>query len=347
MEILIATALTGIVTSAILGIVRVQMRMYEMNDQVVRTQGNARAAMDFLETMARRACGAISGGAVGVNVAGVPQTSGGCLRHYDGATVGASSITSTSASLPDAFEIVYGSGTMTALTGAPNFTSTPSVTVVDTSGFAVGDFVLVGDFANADLFQVSAVNSATRTLSLGTLASGVVGPALPAWSKLVVLKATTYTFFVAPAGTATYAGMLMVDPAGVASSNHLDFTKVMPAAEGVVDLQLAVGNDGNGDGIITESSGAPAGDEWIGNSWGETIPAPPWNAGNLATPPQLRQVRVSMLFQTMNSYGGVAAPLPTFEDRPAASYPSVVAAGGPRYRSMRLVVSPRAWNLAE
>jgi hypothetical protein len=139
----------------------------------------------------------------------------------------------------------------------------------------------------------------------------------------------------------------MVDPDGVASPNHLDFTRVMPAAEGVVDFQVAVGNDGNGDGVISETSASPGSDEWIGNGAGEIIPAPPWNAGSLATPPQLRQLRLSLLFQTANSYGGVAAPLPTFEDRPASSYPSVAAAGAPRYRAMRITVSPRAWNLAE
>jgi Tfp pilus assembly protein PilW len=78
MEIMIAMALTSIVTTAVLAIVRIQMRMFEMNDQVVRTQENARAAMDFLETMARRACGAVSSGAIGVNVAGVTQATVPC-----------------------------------------------------------------------------------------------------------------------------------------------------------------------------------------------------------------------------------------------------------------------------
>jgi hypothetical protein len=245
---------------------------------------------------------------------------------------------------------------MTALTAVPSLaTTTPAVQVADTSSFAVGDYVLVGDFANADLFKVSAITTsvaagtrpAPGTLGLGTLAANVAGPSLALAVGSPVLKAMTYSFFVAPAGTPTYAGMLMIDADGVASSNHLDFSKVMPAAEGVVDFQVAIGNDGNGDGVITESASSPATDEWIGNASGETIPAPPWNAGNLATPPQLRQLRLSVLFQTANSYGGVAATLPIFEDRPASSYPSVASSGAPRYRSMRMVVSPRAWNLAE
>jgi prepilin-type N-terminal cleavage/methylation domain-containing protein len=357
MEIMIAMSLTLIVTAAVLAIVRIQMRMFEMNDQVVRTQENARAAMDFLESMVRRACGAISSGAVGVNVPGVTQATVPCLRWYDGATVAATSFGTGSASLPDALEVVYGSGTMTALTAVPSLaTSTPAAQVADVSGFAVGDYVLVGDFANADLFKVSAISTAvssgTRpapgTLSLGSLAGNVVGPSLSLAVGAPVLKAMTYSFFVAPAGTATYAGMLMVDADGLASTNHLDFTKVMPAAEGVVDFQAAIGNDGDGDGVITENASAPSSDEWIGNAAGETLPAPPWNASNLATPPQLRQVRLSFLFQTSNSYGGVAAALLAFEDRPASSYPSVSAAtGGPRYRSVRMTVSPRAWNLGE
>jgi prepilin-type N-terminal cleavage/methylation domain-containing protein len=355
MEIMIAAALTSMVTAAVLGIVRTQLLTFEMNDQVVRTQQNARAALDFVETIARRACGGISAGAVGVNVPGVAQATVPCLRYYDGATVAATSFATGSANLPDALELVYASGTMTALTAVPSLlTSTPTLQVADTSAFAVGDYVLLGDYANADLFKVSAVSTtaaagahpAPGTLALGTLGGNVVGPSLTLAVGAPVLKATTYSFFVAPAGTPTFANMLMIDPDGVASSNHLDFTRVMPAIEGVVDFQVAIGNDGNGDGVITESTSAPAGDEWIGNAAGETVPATPWNAASATTPPQLKQLRLSLLLQTLNSYPGSGPALPAFEDRPASSYPSV-AAGSPRYRAVRMVVAPRAWNLAE
>jgi len=269
--------------------------------------------------------------------------------------VSAAGIATGSANLPDALEVVYASGTMTALTESPSLaTTSPSVKVADVTGFAVGDYVLVGDFANADLFKISAVSTsvaagtypAAGTLSLGTLSGNVVSPALTLAIGSPVLKATTYSFFVAPAGTATYANMLMIDDNGVASSNHLDFTKVMPAVEGVVDFQIAVGNDGNGDGIITESASSPGTDEWIGNASGETLPATPWSSSSATTPPQLKQVRVSLLLQTLNSYAGVSPTVSAAEDRPAASYPSS-ASGGPRYRSMRMVIAPRAWNLAE
>jgi prepilin-type N-terminal cleavage/methylation domain-containing protein len=352
MEIMIAMALTSIVTASVLGIVRSQLMVFEMNDQVVRTQQNARAAMDSVETILRRACGGIGSGSVGVNVAGVPQTTVPCLRHYDGATITAASFAAGSASLPDAIELVYASGTMTVMTAVPSLaTTTPAVPVADIRSFAVGDYVLVGDFANADLFKISAIspdatNPPRGTLSLGTLAANVVSPALTLAIGSPVLKASTYSFYVAPAGTAFYANMLMVDADGVASANHLDFTKVMPAVEGVVDFQIAIGNDTNADGIITESTSSPGTDEWIGNTSGETIPATPWNSSNTATLPQLKQVRVSLLLQTLNSYGGTAPALPRFEDRPASSYPTV-GASSPRYRSARMVVAPRGWNLSE
>jgi prepilin-type N-terminal cleavage/methylation domain-containing protein len=350
MEILIAMALTAIVTTSVLAIVRTQLVAFEMNDQVVRTQQSARAAMDFVETTVRRACGGVSAGSVGVNVAGATKQVVPCLRYYDGATVAAASFTTGATSSTDALEVVYATGTMTALSPAlTDLTSSATVTVKDSTSFAVGDLVLVGDFANADLLRVLAKPSATQLTfdTVATVAStptGLDATKIPINSP--VLKAASYSFFVAPAATATYGNMLMIDPDGVASANHVDYTKVQPAVEGVIDFQVAVGVDANADGVITESAGSPSTDEWFGNAASETVAAPPWNT--VSTYPQLKQVRVGLILQTLNSYPGTPAPLTALEDRPFSSYPTVAAgANAPRYRAVRMVVAPRAWNLAE
>lgn len=140
-----------------------------------------------------------------------------------------------------------------------------------------------------------------------------------------------------------YANMLMVDPAGVTSNNHLDYGKsVQPAVEGVIDFQVAVGNDLNGNGVIVD---------WVGDTWGEALQDPattPWNSTSALT--KYRQVRLSLLLDTLNQYAGSPlTPWTTnpFEDRPSSSYPQIVAGANPRYRSMRMIVAPRAWNLSE
>src|SRR5260370_42081276 len=112
-------------------------------------------------------------------------------------------------------------------------------------------------------------------------------------------------------------------------------------ADGMMDLQAAVGIDGEGDGIITEVTGG-ANDEWFGNASGETIAAPPWNRAGTGDP-QLRQLRLTTVAQTLNSYTGIAPTIGPFEDR--TTYPSTAAGGGPRYRSERVVIAPRIWNL--
>jgi len=362
MEIMIAMALTAIVTASVLAIVRTQLQTFEMQDQLVRTQQNTRAGMDFVETIVRRACGGISSGWLYVYTPGLVSTTGNfpCLRVYDGAKVNGNTFTTTTpASLPDALEVVYATGTMTALTKHTNlYTNSPQIDVLDTCGFSAGDYLLLTDasYGNAALFHVSAVPAAAScpnagTLSLDTVSTAPSTSAMPTVSDYVlntsigtpVFKAATYSLYVST--DSNYNGMLMVDPDGVASTSHTNYVKVQPAIEGVVDFQIAVGNDLDASGTITDSP-----DEWIGNVSGETIPTPsavsPWNSSNTATMPQLRQVRVSLLLQTLNQYAGTPGTITPFEDRTV--YPSTPSANAaPRYRSVRMVVAPRAWNLTE
>ncbi|HWE26895.1 MAG TPA: hypothetical protein VHB97_02785, partial [Polyangia bacterium] len=296
-----------------------------------------------------------------------------CLQHYDGAAIGTTSFTSSSNGLPDALDVIYASGTVTAVTKHSALTTTaPSVDVLDTCNFNMGDFVILTDknYAYPALFQVSAVGGSgtcpaasprAGTLSLGTL--GAAPAVLPTVTDMTtsvsgtpVFKASAYSIFVVPAGGSTggeFDNMLMIDSYGIASSSHTAYgtTTVQPAVEGVVDFQVAVGNDTSGDGIIQENTSSPASDEWIGNSWGETIP---WNTTMAGTMPSLRQVRLGLVFQTIQQYGGTAFAVwsPSsgttgLEDRLLTSYPSTTATYQHRFRSMRIVVAPRAWNLSE
>ncbi|HXU70524.1 MAG TPA: prepilin-type N-terminal cleavage/methylation domain-containing protein [Polyangia bacterium] len=349
MEIMIAMALTSIVTTSVLAIVRTQLSTFEQNDQIMRTQQNARAAMDYIETYVRRACGGVGGGWVGVNVPGVTPKVVSCLQTWDGANVAATAFsTGTVTNTPDALEIIYASGTMTALTGwaysNPPTSLPASLAVYDITNFQANDYVLVSDNTAAYLFQIDtpAKTGATangRTpgnLPLKAISGTFAAPtqATPNLKQdCLVFKAASYSFFVAPASTNTlYAGMLMVDPNGVTSANHLDFGgKVQPAVEGAVDFQVAVGADSLNTGNI---------DIWYGATAGSTLPTTVWGAGVA----NLKQVRLSLLLQTMNSYAGSQPALTQVEDR--TSYPST-SAGSPRYRSAHMIVAPRAWNLAE
>lgn len=366
MEILIAMALTAIVTASVLAIVRTQLMAFEQSDQIVRAQQNTRAGMDFVENTVRRACGGVNQGAVGVNIAGVTPKIVPCVKVYDGATVSAGSIATGTLSSPDALEIIYGTGTMTALKVGADLTSSSTITVMSTTGFSQGDYVLIGDMNNANLYKIASAPTATTI----TFDAQATLPTTPANLRTVattkspisallagtyVLKAATYTFFVSPqvtngsGGVTLYSNMLMVDPNGVASTNHLDYgNTVQPAVEGVDDFQVAIGQDSDGNGIVNDTNPAST-DEWLGNVSGEiaTIADPnttPWNQAVLTVMPQLRQIRMGLIVHTMNKYPGTAPTLPTFEDR--TSLPASSTAN-PRYRTIRMVVAPRAWNLSE
>ena len=335
-EILVAGALSGLLCSGLLMMVRGELMAFELSEQVGRAQTSSRAGMDLVEGLLRRACGGMSLGTLGLNL---PSAQGltSCVRVWDGALPSGGSFThGAPAGAADAVEIVYAAGFSSVATAPPVLTSTPSVTVADASGFAVGDYVLIGDWQQADLFQVSAISQGT--LNLGNLPLPVVSPTAPPLTLAagaVVLKARTVALYVSGGA----ASMLMLDPDGMAGSDHLD---AQPLVDHAIDLQLAVAIDNDTDGSISESADGTA-DEWWGNAPGELpiLPAPPYNGG--VGYPQPRQLRASLLVETANNYVGAQPALGPYEDR--SSY--VTAAAGPRHRSTRMVVAPRMWNLGE
>jgi prepilin-type N-terminal cleavage/methylation domain-containing protein len=350
-EVMVATALAGILSGSLLMMVRSQLIAYETNDQVDRAQQNARVAIDLLESMGRRACGGLAVGSVGLNV-GTPSVQP-CLRFYDGAVqAGGTFINATPTGAADAVELIFASSPFSKLVGAPSLSATPpTAAVADVSNFHALDYVIIGDMQTGVLLQIATGGVATTGTggppTAGTLTFVVPGgtlavPSNPALNlastSLYVMKAQSFALYVETTKSA-YANMLMLDPDGMLGTDHLD---AQPLADGVIDLQVAVGIDGTDlDGVLQENPGG-AGDDWYGNASGETIPAPPWNRAGTSDP-QLRQLRITTVVRTLNQYPGVAPTLGPFEDR--STYPATATGGGPRYRSERVVIAPRVWNL--
>jgi len=95
---------------------------------------------------------------------------------------------------------------------------------------------------------------------------------------------------------------MMMDPdAGGAAA-------VEPFAEGIEDLQVAIGVDVNGDGAITEVGAAAGDDEWQGNM-----------AGDAALSGPIRAVRITVIARSTKPLAGPVAGFnrPAAEDRPA------------------------------
>jgi len=272
-EIMVTLVLSGMMTAALLTMLRSQMMIYELNDQITKAQQNGRSGLYIVENILHSACSGIAQGTIAVNV-GSLTFNAPCLRVFDGATLSGNTFATTDgARRPDALELVYATGDMTLTTT----TSTPlpagSHTLSVRTGsptFAIGDLVLVGDYQKAVMFRVSGVSATSLTFDFagGAPTYGATGFEFTArtgepstgWA---VMKAASYGIYVAYNTTSSGIGtpttqdpanggqnwaqnMLMLDPDGMVgpatgtTANHSD---AEPLIEGVEDFQLAVWND--------------------------------------------------------------------------------------------------------
>src|SRR5262249_55152735 len=138
---------------------------------------------------------------------------------------------------PDAVEVVYADGGPTTMIWSVSFSAVKTAVVVDTSGFQVGDFVLLGDFDRAVLTRIAAVAPGTPgPLPAGTIKFGAL-PAVPGASIGLTIdtgssmqRARSVAFYIDAASR-----MLMYDPDGMAGTDHTD---AQPLVEGAGDFQI-------------------------------------------------------------------------------------------------------------
>jgi prepilin-type N-terminal cleavage/methylation domain-containing protein len=350
-ELMIAMALASVVSAFLLMLTRSQLVAYQLNDQLTKAQQNGRAGLGFVETMLRRSCAGASYGAIGVNVPGVAQAVVPCVRFFDGATLsGGSFAVGDPTTQPDAIEVLYGTTPIATVTQVDNVGSAnPDVHVTDATGFANGNYVLVTNYQQAELFQIDniTINSPTDTLiTFKPLGGNEVAPNYSATAAALapfvmqagqtMLRAASASLYVST--VAPYDNMLMFDPDGMLGTAHDD---AQPLVENVTDFQLAFGVDNAPLGTLEVA-------DWMGDAAGEDLPALPWNWDPTSVVPPVRAIRASLMVRTAQgsngtgNFAGDAPALPLLEDR--TTYPAV-GPNTPRYRTLRIEVLPRVWNL--
>ena len=372
-EVLVALFVASLLSVFVLSLTRSQLVTYEMQSQTNSVQENTRESFDFVETLLRRACAGISQGRVWVHLSDSTAFPTSCVRVYDGAAVGTAtppavgstgSFTSTNpAGAADAIEIIYGDGanisTVTSATGA-------TINVADIQPFTGldGQLLLVSNMTDGYVFKQlqhspsTATATATGTITL----SGVT--TLPSnyftiQSGVYIMPAKVYSLYI-DTTTDSRNPMLKLDPDGVAGTDHSDAEAL---AEGVEDLEVAIGWDGfNGgtpDGYLLDNGSAT--DEWLGNQGTTEITANfpgtmPWRTDDTSfsvVGGMPRAIRLTLLLRSLNQYAGTPFAVKPAENRGTASgwNWAAVSAGtatvGPRFRQLRMVVAPRAWNTAE
>lgn len=303
-ELMIAVVILAIVVAAAFSVSYSIMNSYREHRRAIGVERSARGAMQVLVDAVRNSS------------PGVPNAQIVDLIGCELATAWKGIRVDNDSDGPDAIDLVYSKGGLiTTLRVA--FTDTSNVMVVENAEqFRPGDQILVTDFVTGHLMTIQSINQAGPDWNL-TLLNGApqaMCPAPPAaftyFPRATVLRVQKARFFV----SAT-APVLMMDPDGTPGPLPLPEEAV---AEGVEDLQIAIGVDldGNG-GIGVEGGAAGNDDEWVYNHPDDSDPPP------IDTLPY-RAIRLTVIARTADDTSNVATSLrPAAEDRAAATTPDV------------------------
>src|SRR5205807_7295177 len=143
------------------------------------------------------------------------------------------------------------------------------------------------------------VNGSTLTLASQCGSINLPSGGYPVGS--LVIRAQHATFSI---GSVNSVPTMMMDPDAGGSA------VAEPFAEGIEDLQIAIGVDVNGDGVISEVGSSANDDEWQGNVAGDSV-----LSGSI------RAVRVTIVARSTQALAGPISSfnLPAVEDRPAGA----------------------------
>jgi prepilin-type N-terminal cleavage/methylation domain-containing protein len=227
-----------------------------------------------------------------------PGVASGNIVDAATCTTAALKITGSSTG-PDQLDIIHGTGGVVTSTRAAYTAGTTSLAVTDASQLAANNYVVISNASQGHLVKITAVNASTLTLA--SQCSPINLPANGYPSGSLVIRAQHSVFSIgAVDGVPTL--MMDGDASGPAAAE--------PFAEGIEDLQLALGVDVNGDGAITEVGSAPGDDEWQGNV-----------AGDAALAGSIRAVRLTVISRATSAIAGPATPFsrPAAEDRAAST----------------------------
>jgi prepilin-type N-terminal cleavage/methylation domain-containing protein len=229
-----------------------------------------------------------------------------------------------STSGPDRLDLILIDPTAQATVVAPFAAAGTQIVVDSTANFRVGDLVELTDLSVATVYQVTGLGASGGSPALNVIAAGNALPQGYAAGSLV-FRSKSISYFVDTLPFGNYDPVLEFDPDGAGP------LPAQPIAEGIEDLQVALGFDLNGDGALTQSGLVAGDDEWIYDVGGEVAP------GSLV---QLRSVRVTLIGRSTASDVGTRGLRPAVEDHPSAS-------AGDAYprRVLRSEVAVRNFNL--
>lgn len=256
-ELMVAMVLTTLLIGIMFQVALVVLRSYRQHREAVAIQRSARGSLDLIADAVRNGS------------AGVPT---GQLIDATGCTPDLTAVAViNSEDGPDELSVINASGGIVTSLREDYEDSTGDMLVTDATGLRAGDLVIVTDFNTGHVMHVSDTptdNGDNWTLPITSLCAGMDFT----YSKgSLVIRAKVARYYVEDLdGVPT----LWMDPDG----DGLDEPE--PLAEGVEDLQIAVGVDFNGDGAVSDT--ADTVDEWHYNAASDADPpvitVTPWRA---------------------------------------------------------------------
>jgi hypothetical protein len=257
--------------------------------EALQVERNARAGIDFLAEAARNASPVVPGGEVTDSAFCNDLVAIAVTNHGDA---------------PDAVELIAATGGVVTSLRAALTNGATAMTVVDGRGFAPGDVAVVSDGVHGRLLPIASVTPVGAEYELGTrVCSAVPLPTAGFAPGALVVRSRFARLEVI--ADASGVPLLTVDPDGDGPAAP----EVL--AEGVEDLQLAIGVDVDGDGALRDTGDST--DEWFYNAAGAATP-PPITSG------RWRAMRITVTARDLKRHGESARP--AAEDRPAGAVDS-------------------------
>ncbi len=288
MELMISLLLVSLVVGMLMQSAVVILASFREQREALALERSARAGIDLLTEGVRNATAGV--------ITGDLRDSAGC---NDVVGVRVTNVPGGS----DQIDLMYASGgIVTSVRHAVDATTT-QLTVVDATALAVGDQVILANGITGRLLPVTSVTPGAVYDVVGTSTtrcSTVPMPATGFAAGALIIRGRYARLAIEPGPDGVPLLTVDGDGSGPAASE--------PVAEGVEDLQIAVGVDVNGDGVLDDNGDTT--DEWFYNAAGDTDP-PPITGG------RWRAVRITVVARDLKPRG--ASFRPAAEDRTAGN----------------------------
>lgn len=270
--------------------------------QAINAEGSVRVAIDFIADALRQASPGVPGGALLTDASGTTCTTGSIL-------------VTNSTTAPDRLDMIYASGAVVTSSRSVLLVASTSIDVSDISQFAPGDHVVVADGTQGVMYRIDTITG--TTLNFDTVCTSLPWTTDYPVGSLVIRAQHAELYVDMIDGIKT----LMFDPDGPDGADVPE-----PLAEGVEDMQVALGIETGVDGSISDVGAAANDDEWVYNRNGDTLPTG-----------SIRAVRITLVARASTPITGGTTPynLPAAEDR------AVGAADGYRRRVLRSTIEIR------